>query len=134
MLSSDPSLHPGNNTSSREILPFGASTDDNLPSFSSILGADEDDTIGLSPDAVSRKIGAINEFYRGMEAPYISAEALIRKSLSEKQMKFSQFRADQNQLTAAEREIEDLRDGLRWALKKVNVLEEERKTLISGLH
>lgn len=130
-------LHPApsvtGTSESQEILPFGINTEDVLPSFSSILGAGSDDTVGLTPETLSRRISAINEFYEGMEAPYLSAETLIRKTLAQKNNLYSLLRSDKKQQTGIELEIAELQDSLAWALKKVSVLEEERKALISKL-
>ena len=133
MSGQDQLMFSRNQTEVHEIRPYGATMEDTLPSFSSILGAGSDEISNLAPLILSKKISAINEFYDGMESPYLSAERLMRKSLSEKRAQLPVAASNKRLKKAMQLEIEELEDGLSWSLKKIIVLENERKMLISKL-
>jgi hypothetical protein len=119
-----------NHNDVHELIPYGATMEDALPSFRSILGAGNDDVTGLTPSAQQKKISGINEFYNGLKAPYFGAQHIMRKSVSEKRY-LLQSLAGKKEKKAVQLEIEELEDALIWSIKKLNVLEAERIALIS---
>lgn len=121
------------NSDVQELAPFGATMEDTLPSFSSILGAGNDDNVeSLTPALLAKKLSGINEFYDGLKGPYFSAQGLMRKNLSEKKAQLQTLTSKKDR-KAVQSEIEELEDGLSWSIKKLNVLEAERVALISKL-
>ncbi|MBA4166834.1 MAG: hypothetical protein H0X41_04725 [Chitinophagaceae bacterium] len=133
MTASDQVTFSENHNDVKELTPFGATMEDTLPSFSSILGAGNDEEArGLPPAALAKKISAINEFYEGIKAPYLSARNLMRKSVSEKRGLIEEL-SDKKDKKAVQLEIEELEDGLNWSEKKLSILEAERKALVFKL-
>ncbi len=101
-----------------------------LPSFSAVIG---EEASMPAPQRLPEKIETVNKYYEGLEAPYRSSMLLMQQMLAKNKALLKNKPLTKSEIHLIQQEVEELENGLAWALKKLNALEADRKLACSKI-